>query len=72
MLNIHIKRDHQKEKPYQCSQCSKSFFSKYDHKIHSRVHTGEKPYACEFCPLTFRHSSHLFRHRRSLHQMYEQ
>jgi hypothetical protein len=38
-----------KQKPYECSLCTKSFSNKRDLEIHLRVHTREKPYSCSQC-----------------------
>ena len=42
-----------KQKPYECSLCTKSFSLKRDLEIHLRVHTGEKPYSCSQCIKSF-------------------
>lgn len=36
MLQEHIKRDHYKQRPHACVVCGKTFYKKYDLKIHVR------------------------------------
>ncbi|KAG8231249.1 hypothetical protein J437_LFUL005923 [Ladona fulva] len=60
----HIKRDHYKERPHTCDVCNKTFYKKYDLKIHLRTHTKEKPYICGACGKAFYHLSHIIRHER--------
>ncbi|XP_043250469.1 zinc finger protein 107-like [Colletes gigas] len=63
-VNEHVKRDHLKQRNHVCSQCGKSFFKKYDLKIHNRIHTDERPYVCRACGKRFHHRSHIIRHER--------
>ncbi|NXO78839.1 ZN154 protein, partial [Sitta europaea] len=43
------------ERPYQCTECGKSFIRR-DHLLkHWRVHTGETPYQCPVCGKHFRY-----------------
>ncbi|XP_076294837.1 uncharacterized protein LOC143216008 [Lasioglossum baleicum] len=63
-VNEHVKRDHLKQRNHVCSHCGKSFFKKYDLKIHNRIHTDERPYVCPACGKRFHHRSHIIRHER--------
>ncbi|XP_068984269.1 zinc finger protein 107-like isoform X2 [Bombus flavifrons] len=63
-VNEHVKRDHLKQRNHVCSQCGKSFFKKYDLKMHNRIHTDERPYVCRACGKRFHHRSHIVRHER--------
>lgn len=63
-VNEHVKRDHLKQRNHVCPQCGKSFFKKYDLKIHNRIHTDERPYVCRACGKRFHHRSHIVRHER--------
>ncbi|XP_053985172.1 zinc finger protein 225-like [Hylaeus volcanicus] len=63
-VNEHVKRDHLKQRNHVCSYCGKSFFKKYDLKIHNRIHTDERPYVCRACGKRFHHRSHIIRHER--------
>ncbi|TRY75029.1 hypothetical protein TCAL_15595 [Tigriopus californicus] len=66
-LQIHVRRDHVKERQHHCTQCSKTFFKKSDLKTHLRVHTNDRPYACDQCSKSFSHISAYHRHRKKLH-----
>lgn len=63
-VNEHVKRDHLKERNHKCTHCAKSFFKKFDLKIHIRTHTKERPYECRVCYKSFHHQSHIIRHER--------
>ena len=51
-------------KPYQCSFCDKSFYSKNHLKQHLPMHTGEKAFRCNMCGKSFGHNASLSNHRR--------
>ncbi|XP_025269532.1 zinc finger protein 91-like [Camponotus floridanus] len=63
-VNEHVKRDHLKERNHVCQTCGKTFFKRFDLKIHSRTHTDERPYVCNVCNKGFHHQSHFIRHMR--------
>ncbi|XP_012590633.1 PREDICTED: zinc finger protein 445 [Condylura cristata] len=61
-------RDQTEEKPFDCSQCRKSFHCKSYILEHQRIHTQEKPYKCIRCRKTFRWRSNFTRHMRMHHE----
>ncbi|XP_072757753.1 uncharacterized protein [Anoplolepis gracilipes] len=63
-VNEHVKRDHLKQRDHVCQTCGKTFFKRFDLKIHSRTHTNERPYVCNVCSKRFHHQSHFIRHMR--------
>ncbi|XP_078518370.1 uncharacterized protein LOC144783077 [Lissotriton helveticus] len=52
-------------KPYQCTECEKSFNKKANLFVHKRTHTGERPYRCAICQRSFSQKGVLNRHHRT-------
>ena len=50
---------HNKEKPYNCRHCQKSFLNNIHLKRHMKRHNGEESYQCKHCDKTFLHMSAL-------------
>uniref|UniRef100_A0A182SYT8 C2H2-type domain-containing protein n=1 Tax=Anopheles maculatus TaxID=74869 RepID=A0A182SYT8_9DIPT len=54
----------QTDRPFQCTECHKSFKRKDYLLIHIRTHTGERRYKCDLCSSAFVHPSNLITHRK--------
>ncbi|CAH2230092.1 jg11300 [Pararge aegeria aegeria] len=52
-LRIHNKRDHLMERQYRCTECSMSFYNRFQLKIHMLKHTGKKDFQCNVCLKAF-------------------
>ena len=57
--------------PYKCKDCGKLFTLGYNLKRHKRIHANERPYQCTTCLKCFRRKSHLIKHNKTIHQIYD-
>ncbi|KOB72140.1 Uncharacterized protein OBRU01_12676 [Operophtera brumata] len=58
----HIRRDHLMERRYQCSVCSKAFFTNSFLLKHEVTHSGEMKYSCNVCGKRFKFKTSLGPH----------
>ena len=67
-LKQHIKAVHDKIRDYVCETCGLDFPSKVTLAMHSVVHTSIRAYKCDMCEKTYKQSSHLSTHKRTVHE----
>ena len=60
---------HNKQRPFKCKLCSKSFTQKVVLKEHILMHTGEKRFICNICDKNFQQNNHLKYHMLSAHNI---
>ncbi|KAI9022648.1 hypothetical protein DFJ74DRAFT_670374 [Hyaloraphidium curvatum] len=62
----HAKQEHNKERPFRCTECGDLFPRSENLMLHWRTHTGERPYECDFegCGKSFTTSGGLVKHGR--------
>jgi Zinc finger, C2H2 type. len=53
---------HEKDRPYVCSLCGKTFARPDTYKLHMKRHDGYRPYACHICSRTFTQAYHYRNH----------
>ena len=48
-----MEQEETNNKPFRCTDCSKTFARAQEKKVHERIHSGEKPYSCSLCDKKF-------------------
>ncbi|KAG8308333.1 hypothetical protein J6590_002422 [Homalodisca vitripennis] len=62
------RRDHGKDRPYECLQCGRRYQSKASLSLHTRLECGKEPqFQCVTCLRRFHQGGSLNRHIRALH-----
>ena len=64
-LIYHIKHTHNMEKPFLCTQCTKTFIRRSDLRKHTFVHAGIRLYSCDICKKSFTRNTNLTKHKRT-------
>ncbi|XP_039762031.1 zinc finger protein 729-like [Pararge aegeria] len=63
-LRIHMKRDHLKERRFECKVCEYRFFGAQELREHTVKHTGIRDYKCDICLKSYGKKSTLREHIR--------
>ncbi|XP_055594273.1 transcription factor grauzone-like [Uranotaenia lowii] len=66
-LRNHVRVQHSDVKPFECTDCGKTFKLKNTLLNHMVQHTGVKKFSCEFCNRTFASSGNYYSHRKRMH-----
>lgn len=64
-LIYHIKQAHNMEKPFLCTQCTKTFVRRSDLRKHTFVHAGIRLFSCDICKKSFTRNTNLTKHKRT-------
>lgn len=58
-LDLHVKYVHEGAKPFECTECNKTFVRREDMSRHTVLHSGLKAHKCPICDKTFAMKSSL-------------
>lgn len=64
-LIYHIKQAHNMDKPFLCTQCTKTFVRRSDLRKHTFVHAGIRLFSCDICKKSFTRNTNLTKHKRT-------
>ena len=68
-LTRHTMITHDKVGRFQCDQCEKYFYGKYELKVHQDLHAKVRNFQCQLCPMAFATNRYLHRHEAQVHQI---
>ncbi|XP_071541248.1 uncharacterized protein [Panulirus ornatus] len=52
--NDHERNLHKKLRPYNCDECGKNFYRKFNLTVHKRKHSSDRPHECKICKKRFK------------------
>lgn len=64
-LIYHVKQVHNMDKPFLCTQCTKTFVRRSDLRKHTFVHAGIRLFSCDICKKSFTRNTNLTKHKRT-------
>jgi len=67
ILDVHIRRTHEKVKNHWCQSCGKGFYQKTKLIQHIKIHTGDREFSCKFCDKEFIQKSNRDTHQQKCH-----
>jgi len=64
-VTIHIRKEHLKERPYECDECGTKFATSSLLNQHKQIHSDVLRFVCPYCGKAFKQNSVLYRHKLS-------
>jgi len=64
-VTIHIRKEHLKERPYECTECGSKFATSSLLNQHKKIHSDVLSFVCPYCGKAFKQNSVLYRHKLS-------
>jgi len=64
-VTLHIRKDHSKERPYECDECGTTFATNSLLNQHKQIHSDVLRFVCQYCGKGFKQNAVLYRHKLS-------